>query len=364
LKALHLAHLRLDLTVDDRMQARLVQAADEAKALGCTLELALLLSSDPETDLQKLVPVIDAVKPPIARWLVFRAGEHGIDRTTVELARRYLEPYGALIGAGTDAFFTQLNRNRPPIEIMDWVVYSLNPQVHAFDNVSLIETLAVQAFTVESARHFANECRIAVSPITLKMRWNPDATAPDPATPPGVLPKTVDVRQMSLFGAVWTLGSIKSLALSSADSLTYYETTGWLGVMERERGPRLPDKFPSLEGSVFPLYHVFADVNEFAGGEVFPASSAQPLAFDALAMRKDGLLSVLVANYTPQPQTVTLTGITGAFAYRSLDETSADFALRDPEAFRSQPGLPVHADADSLHLDLLPYAVVRLDQRR
>ena len=56
---------------------------------------------------------------------------------------------------------------------MDLVCYSINPQVHAFDNLSLIETLSAQPETVKSARQFSNNKFIAVSPITLKMRFNP-----------------------------------------------------------------------------------------------------------------------------------------------------------------------------------------------
>ena len=37
---------------------------------------------------------------------------------------------------------------------MDFVNYSINPQVHAFDNLSLAETLSAQAETVKSARNF------------------------------------------------------------------------------------------------------------------------------------------------------------------------------------------------------------------
>jgi len=37
--------------------------------------------------------------------------------------------------------------------------------------------------------------------------------------------------QLLLFGAGWTAGSLKYLCASGAASLTYYETSGWRGVM-------------------------------------------------------------------------------------------------------------------------------------
>ena len=75
-----------------------------------------------------------------------------------------------------------------------------------------------------------------VSPVTLKPRFNANATEPEAVNTPRELPVSVDPRQMSLFAAAWTLGSIKYLAESGASSVTYYETTGWRGVMETEAG--------------------------------------------------------------------------------------------------------------------------------
>jgi hypothetical protein len=38
--------------------------------------------------------------------------------------------------------------------VTSFLCYSNNPQVHAFDNTTLVENLAGQAQNVESARHF------------------------------------------------------------------------------------------------------------------------------------------------------------------------------------------------------------------
>ena len=49
----------------------------------------------------------------------------------------------------------------------------------------------------------------------------PDALSPMGGTPedPDELPAAVDQRQMSLFGAAWTTGSLRSLAFGGADSI-------------------------------------------------------------------------------------------------------------------------------------------------
>jgi hypothetical protein len=44
-----------------------------------------------------------------------------------------------------------------------------------------------------------------------------------------------------------------------------------------------------------------------------------------------------------------------------LDERNAEAAMRDPEAFRTQAGEPVDTPDRQLELDLLPYAISRID---
>ncbi len=239
LAALNLSHLRVGLRLSEPgYEAKLQQAAAEAKAIGAQLEAALFLSDDADAELADLVSALAGINPPVGRWLIFHENEKSTSAKWIRLARKHLADFDPTIpiGSGTNVFFTELNRDRPPIADLDLVCYSLNPQVHAFDNLSLVETLAAQAATVASARTFSGDKPLAVTPITLKMRFNPNATGPEPDPAPGQLPPQVDVRQMSLFGAGWTVGSLKYLAGSDVQSLTYFETTGWRGVMETEAG--------------------------------------------------------------------------------------------------------------------------------
>lgn len=360
LRALRPSHLRVEVHPVTALDA-LHEAAGVAEAIGALLEVALHLGDDASAGLRRIAAAADAIRPPVARWLVFRDGEISTSRPTVLAARAVLERFGAPIGAGTDAFFAELNRNRPPVDLLDWVSYSNNPQVHAFDNASLVETLAAQAATVASARAFCGTARIAVSPVTFKMRWNPNATAGEPPTPPGVLPRRVDPRQMSLFGAAWTLGCLRALILAGANSLTFYEAVGWLGVVERDGGSPLPDLFPSAAGGVHPLYHPLADVLEFAGGEALAVTSSAPLRAVGIMLRRRGKQCVLVANTTGESLTLTLAGVRGPVAVRALDMENARQALFDPAAFRASAGALCHPGPDGLRLTLLPYATLRCD---
>ena len=358
LKLLTLSHLRADIDLTEpNYESTLRQATDEARALDVSLELALFLTDAAVEELPAFAEVVNRVKPPVEAYLIFHKAEASTSAQWVDLARRYLS--NAKIGAGTNAYFTDLNRGRPPVDLLDRVCYSINPQVHAFDNSSLIETLEAQAITVDSARQFTDGLPIVVTPVTLLARFNPNATGPEPA--PGELPSQVDVRQMSLFGAGWTLGSIKYLSETGASSVTYYETTGWRGVMETATGSPLPDKFRSIPGAVFPLYHVLADVGEFAGGEILPSKSSDTLKVEGIALRKDGKTRILLANLTPNSQRIGVGNLPENVRVRRLDETNAQAAMTSPETFRAETGELTQTVDGVVELNLLPYAIARID---
>ena len=364
LKKLNLSHLRVDLNLAQRNYDSVLRRANcEANSLGVPLEIALTLSDAAARELSQLGAVLGTVKPAICRWLIFHVLEESTSEKWVKFARKSLRRYAAdaKIGAGTNAFFTELNRGRPPVSALDLVCYSMNPQAHAFDNASLVETLEAQASTVESARQFIGGLPIAVTPITLKARFNPAAAGPEPEPPPGELPAPVDVRQMSLFGAGWTVGSLKYLSESGVSSVTYYETTGWRGVMETEDGSLMPDKFLSGPGWVFPTYHVFTDVGEFAGARVVPSTSSDTLRLDGIALHKNGATRILLANFTPETQRVTVHNLAPTVKLREINETNAQKAMVSPETFLTEPDERMQTTAGNLELNLLPYAIARID---
>jgi len=364
LKALNLSHQRLSLYLSDPdYETRLRQSCNEANKLGINLETALFLSNDADSELQVFVELLKQIKPPIVNWLIFHKEEMTTSEKWIILARKYIRDYdhNSNIGSGTNVFFADLNRSIPPVQVMDFVSYSINPQVHAFDNLSLVETLSAQAETVKSARKFSNNKPISVSPITLKMRFNPNATAPEENLESGQLPPQVDVRQMSLFGAAWTLGSLKYLCESETHSLTYYETTGWRGVMEIEFGSNVPEKFFSLQGTVFPLYHVFADVGEFADGQIITTSSSNPLKITGLALYKKGHTRVIIANLSSKVQRLTVQNLSSSVHIRHLNQSNVEQAMQSPEVYRSQNFEKQQTINGSFKFELLPYALVCID---
>jgi hypothetical protein len=300
---------------------------------------------------------------PVARVLVFQQGEHSTPAEAVRLVRERLAGAvgSAPFAGGSPALFTEVNRTHPDPSAVDGIAYALNATVHADDDTSVLETPAIHGETVRSARVFSGGLPVHVGPVTFNQRSNPVATGPEPESPPGELPPQVDPRQCALLGGTWTLASAKSLAEAGADSVTYFETTGWRGVVETEEGSPLPERFPSRPGAAFPLYHVLADLGELKGAEVVVAASSRPLAVEAFVLRGDTSLFVLVANLAPRTQEVVVAGLPdGEVSLRVLDETSAAGAGADPGAFRTQREQAVVSGGE-LALTLQPYAVVRID---
>jgi D-apionolactonase len=230
------AHLRVDLPLTSSSWRDELRRADrEASALGCAIELALILDDDGEGQLTQLASELP-LGAPVARVIVLHALEEVTRPPWVAAARGQLE---ALLGdvpfyTGTGANFNELNRNRECVSGSDGIAFPLHPQVHAFDDLSLMENVTAQPELLSTAKTFCRGRPLAVSPVVLRT----------PAYPP-------DRRQESQFAAAWTLGSIGALAAAGAASLTYFEGVGPRGVLG------------------FPVADAFAVLAEHADAELF-----------------------------------------------------------------------------------------------
>lgn len=357
LRALKPAHLRvgLDLTGPGWAET-LRRATAETGALGADLELEVI-TDDTGLGLDALIEALSQERSSITRLLVFSGLVTA--RPVLQRVRRLMEAAGieALVGGGSRSSFAEFNRAELPLDLMKVAGYPMNPQVHAFDDASIIETLAAQAATVGSAQKIVGALPLAIGPITLKMPFNPAATGPEGGPKPGELPPEVDPRQMSLFCAGWTIGSIRHLACAGAASLTYYETTGWRGVMEKASGPPLPERFPSRPGTLFPVYHIFADLAGFTGAEVLSLKTGELPGVEALAVRAAGRLRLLVANLEGESRRPTVSvPMARDLEIRVLDSASA--ATAGTNGFR--PWIASEREEGVVQLDLPPYAVVAL----
>jgi hypothetical protein len=163
------------------------------------------------------------------------------------------------------------------------------------------------------------------------------------------LPYAVDARQPTGFAAAWTLGSLSALAAAGVASLTYYETVGWRGVMERTTGSPIPAKFPSTPGMLFPLYHLFATLAPYAKGDLRPTVVSDPQQIAAFTVAQDGQQCTIVGNLRDTAQRVTIHGLQGRVTLQTLNDPTGDLEF-EPEI-------------GPLWVELAPYALVSLQQR-
>jgi hypothetical protein len=365
LRALNLSHLRVELHLSEAgFQQRLEQAVAEAGAVGVGLEAALFFSDAVELELQQLLGALEELEPPVLRWLVFHLTNKVPSTFLVKTVKEALRQYDAqgVIGTGTNAWFTEINRQHPPVAEADWLCYALSPQTHAADDLTLMENLVGQAATVQNAKRLFGALPIAVTPVTLKPRFSPNATGPQLSSAPNELPSQVDVRQSSLLAAAWTLGSLKHLAESGAASITYYETTGWCGVMELATGSLLPHQFPSLPGAVFALWHVLADIGEFSGSQIMPlqgeTSTEGGLKIGGLALRRNGQMQLVLANLSANEQQVHLELSAKRARMRRLNQANWQTAMQAPEEFRTRLADIMIPNGGQLSLSFSSYELI------
>ena len=214
LRKLRLDHLRVDLKpAQAGFTERLGRATRQANLLGARLHLGLELGDDPKAEVAAVARAAEEIRPPVSMWFLIQA-----DRERYHMAKEALGAIGrgALFGAPRDGIsFVELNRDRPPRDMLEVVTYPATPQIHAADYASIVETLSIQGDTVRSSRQFIGQAPLYISPITFH------TLLPGADALPGELPWNVDARQTSLFAAAWTVGSIKFLAEAGVQGLTY-----------------------------------------------------------------------------------------------------------------------------------------------
>lgn len=367
LRAVGLDHLRVDVRLSTPdWSTLLARAARDAEVTAARLEVALFVREETAELLPEVARVL-APNPPV-RVLVFHEPTAGTRSTPAGWLSRVRLAFGdALPGTsyatGTDGDFAEINRDRPDLTDADAVTYAMNPQVHAFDEASLVQTLETQAVTVATARTFAAGRAIGVSPVTLFQRFNPAAAspaadAPATASPTG-LPPGIDARQPTLFAAAWAVGSYAALAGAGAASVTYFETVGPRGLMAARDLQRDPhDIVPA--GGAFPVYHALADVSGAVGSTCAPLAAGHGHDLAGLVIRRDRRVRVVMANLRPETrQVVVRVPRSWRLRLRVLDERNALVAMTAPGRYRAT-WEEIRAGAT---VRLLPYAIARIDAR-
>jgi len=245
---------------------------------------------------------------------------------------------------GTDAYFTDLNRDRP--DVGGTVSFSISPTVHTRDSETVFASLAAQAEVVRQARAMFG-ARVLVSPVTFGIRGAPE-TCHDAAHRAAVAP--VDPRLNTLEGAAWTLGSIHALVIGEAASGTWHELFGEAGLVAGQGPGRV----------VRPAFHAIAALKANSRPQVQAMNSADA-AWVALHLLDRG--QVVVASLRPWPQMVRTPLLDRPLLRRRLREQDVAAASRTRTWWPTAP-VEVLSGGAALHVDSFEVSLIDLDPAR
>lgn len=285
IKSLKLSHYRIEIyPASENWVTLFSQDYENAFALGLPLEVALHLTDNYHEETEAFVLLCQQNKVKVKKVLLLR--DNGII-TRPEVIGLVSTLKGSLpkvsFGAGTNYNFNELNKNRFSVGDLDFISFSIDPQEHAFDDLTILENIETQEHLVNSAKSiYGNGLDVHISPITLRKRFNPYATNPADLVIAESL--KADPRQKEVFAAIWTFGSICSLAKAGARVLTYFQTTGNQGIL-------------SEQGDPYPVYNTLKSFSPFQGKRVNIPESSDPLTVQAIIL-DDKILAMV--NLTEQ----------------------------------------------------------------
>lgn len=305
-----------------------------------------------------LIPAAISVSPAMDLRGVLPGSKGPDGPTLAEIYRAARAAFpGVRIGGGTFAFFTELNRKRPPTEHLDFVTHTTCPIVHAADDVSVMETLEALPYVVQSAKAFINGKAYCIGPSSIPARLNPyGASTASNANNGRVCLSDMDPRQRGLYGAAWTLGYVAALAGGGLSAITLGAATGPAGMIYRRTNYAQPYFDEAGAPSVYPLYHVVAGLAAASGSKVIAAKSGAPGKVAALAVRGKSGTTLWLANLTGEAQTAKVSGFTGGAQLHVLDEGSFVAATKDA-GYLNKGGKALKKVGS---VALAPYAVARI----
>jgi len=275
--------------------SHILAAAQTADALNAQLEIEAVVTGPHE-----LQDLVSALRPlgVIRRLLIFDRATSVTTRELAASARSALACTRARVdkvAGGSRANFAELNRADLPVDLLDEVAVSFNPQVHAFDDASIMSTLPVQPVVVSNTQRIAGHRPVLAGPVTLQPRFNPVATTPGVDVAGGTQSSN-DPRQMSLFAAAWTLGSIAYLSLSGTSALTYHGLLGGRGILA---GPTAASELGLHPQAVYPVFHVFTELAGLGDRRLRPVQVSEPDRVAALAGGDETEPWLALANLRP-----------------------------------------------------------------
>jgi D-apionolactonase len=320
----------------------------------CALELVVPAQRNVKDELREIAAMVAEAELKLSAVLVSPA----VDRQSTlpgspwppcpplaEIYQAAREAFpGVAIGGGMLTYFTELNRKRPPVELLDFVSHCTCPIVHAADDLSVMQTLEAMPSITRSARAImGNDKPYWIGPSTIGMRQNPyGSRVMDNPQNLRITMTDHDPRQTSLFAAAWMIGYAASTADAHLGALTVGALTGPLGLASANTVGEI---------TYHPVFYTAQGLSALGGRPRYRCRSTQPDAIAAVAgTDRDGNRLAWIANLTGQNQTVALADDIATSTTHVLDEENFD-----------QPRAVLAEDVSSI--ELRPYAVACLRLR-
>jgi D-apionolactonase len=211
----------------------------------------------------------------------------------------------ARLGGGMFSYFTELNRKRPPVDLLDFVSFTTSPLVHAGDDRSVMESLEALAHVARSVRQISGEKPYAVGPSAIGMRMNPYGAAPmeNPENIRQAMNRN-DPRQRGLLGAAWAVGYFAHFAHGGAEAITLGDAAGPFGLLYTPEP--WPQPWFDHHGGLFPVFHVIRGLARLANAHLRQVDVWGPGKVSALVADGPDGLEVWLANLADARQSVVL----------------------------------------------------------
>jgi hypothetical protein len=319
--------------------------------LGILVELALHLPAtvQPAAAWRDLIS-----RPQIRRILVHQQESLCTTARALDLVRHATRRLEIEVGFGTRGDLYELNVERPRIQNADFVFWSMTPQWHATDHLSLAETPETVNDQVRRLRTLFPEVSHVVSPITLLPRmceptgaWMTDERPEQESA--------TDPRQQSLAGAAWTLAMISQLTHSGVHAATFYECLGPRGIMPLDSNVRMNLSTAAVYPACF-VFEAVAGCSQANRTESTAPSSVATLMLRSVRRR------LLVANLSNELQEVEIQCDFRRAALHVLDESNVAPLIQQPELFARHSREIVPASDGCLHLQLQRFSFVQIDE--
>ena len=265
---------------------------------------------------------------------------------------------GILLGGGSFAYFTELNRKPPPFALLDFVCHTTCAIVHAADDRSVTETIECLPHVIRSGRALFGNRHYRIGPGTIGTRTSPFGSDP-PRNPRNGRVTMVrrDPRQRGLLGAAWHLGYAARICeggLIRSFLVRRRAITVWY-----TRRPICPSPGMTSTGGVYPPYHVMRALYAASGAPYRVTKISAPRDVQAMAFETSDGIELWLANLLAEPRAAAVEGIDLAGARIAvLDASTFEASASGPEGF--ERGKSTYRGG---HFTLAPFAVARFRLR-